>query len=373
MKKIGVITFHSAENSGAVLQCIALQKAIKKLGGDPYVIDYQPEYVRNQYKIIINPFFEASKKRASGINYFKSLLAYTLQDIRFMRKLSRKIKFKNFRSKYIKMSGLYKSIEALRMNPPEADVYIAGSDQIWNRQLTGGSFDPAFFLDFGDERVEKYTYAVSTGEVSDDEVERINNASTYFNMVSFRESSIFDEFFSKYKMNKYLQSVDPTLLMDSNDWGDFVDKSKPLKKYILVYALEKNDAFNNIIQLLNGGTEYEIIDISQCNIKLQYSKIKRMDFAPNDFLSYIYNAEIILTNSFHCTVFSIIFHKKFIVVPHKKSNTRISDLLLKLKLEEHFYNGTIDSLYKNIDWKKVDDRIKKYRADSITYLKKIIE
>lgn len=374
MKKIGVITFHSAENSGAALQCIALQKAIEKIGGDPYVIDYQPDFIKKQYRIIINPFFEAKKKDVNRKQYLKSVLAYTLQNIHFNRKLSRKKKFKQFRDMNMRLSDRYSTLDELRQNPPNADIYIAGSDQIWNSSLTGGELDPAFFLTFGDSEVQRFTYAISVGKkLTKEEMKRIYEAAYLIDVISFREKINFNQFNGEYRTKIIRQSVDPTLLINKEDWCNLVRKNINKEPYILVYALEKNDAFKNIIKKIREETGYSVIDISQCNLHLKKIQERKMDFAPDEFLTYIYNSSLVITNSFHCTVFSIIFHKDFITVPHKKSNERLSDLLNNLKLEDHFYNKETSFMLKTVNWELVDNNIDSYRLDSIEYLKSIIK
>jgi hypothetical protein len=98
---------------------------------------------------------------------------------------------------------------------------------------------------------------------------------------------------------------------------------------------------------------------------------RRAGFSPDEFLGYIDNADIVITNSFHCTVFSILFHKKFITVPHTRSNGRIFDLLKSVGLENHLYDldklGFIDST----DWNLVDSKVNQYRSASLKYLEKI--
>lgn len=372
MKKIGVITFHSAENSGAALQCVALQIALKNVGVDPFVIDYQPNYIRNQYKVLMNPFAEARKRANAGKLDYRAVLAFTLQDLRFMRKLTRKLKFNKFRKKYMKLSRRYNTYEELVSEPPIADAYIAGSDQIWNTKLTGGTYEPAYFLQFGNAKIDKFTYAISVGhDLSIEDVNAIANLGKDISIVSFREMSVTSRFISQFDSEKYVQNIDPTLLISKSDWQKISTAPKYDKPYILVYALEKSDAFSNIIRDIENYRDYCVIDISQCNLNLYHSVKRRAGFSPDEFLGYIDNADIVITNSFHCTVFSILFHKKFITVPHTRSNGRIFDLLKSVGLENHLYDldklGFIDST----DWNLVDSKVNQYRSASLKYLEKI--
>lgn len=369
MKKVDIITFHSAENSGAALQCLALQETLKKMGADVKIINYQPDYLEEQYKIIINPF-----KYADRENYIKSFVAYMLQNIRFIRKLKRKNKFEKFRGKYFKLTKKYTSIEELRNNPPEADIYICGSDQIWNPALTGGDFDPAYFLQFGSKKTHKYSYAVSIGkELYDKEIKEICDLASELIAFSFRESSVYSGFNSAYHEKKIYHSVDPTLLLDNKDWEKYIRKDSVNSRYILVYALEKNELFQKEIEFIKlYDPQLLIMDISQCNLNIRGNVKRIMGFSPDEFLSYIYNAEYIITNSFHCTVFSIIFSKRFVTIKHSRSNTRLVDLLTRLDIENRFYADESETIFTSLDKNDIQIKIKKFREESIEYLEQIL-
>lgn len=370
MKRVKIITFHSAENSGAVLQCYALQEVIKKLGGKVQIIDYQPTYMKEQYKIFVNPF--ESKKNGSRI---KSFAAYTLQNIRFRRKWRRKNEFKNFRRTYLEMTKEYTSIMELNQDSPEADIYICGSDQIWNSSLTGGELDPAYFLQFGNEKIKRYSYAISVGkELTECDMENIFKMASNIEKISFREESVCHKFKYQFPNEKFYQCIDPTLLLDFRDWKKFVHTINEKGKYILVYALEKNEAFQKELDyILTKKPGLKILDISQCNLNLK-GKVKRMmGFSPESFLSYIYNAEYIVTNSFHCTVFSAIFEKKFVTIQHTRSNSRLSNLLVGLGIENRFYSDNSDVIFEGLDYDMIKEKLEVFRKGSIQYLEQILE
>ena len=373
MKKIGIITFHSAENSGAALQCVALFKIFQVYGGDPFIIDYQPQYIRDQYKLFINPFIVHT---STGIRLrpIRTMLAYIKQDVLFYRKCIRKVKFANFRNKWMCLSKRYNTYEELCSDAPIADVYVAGSDQIWNKRLTGGHLDPAYFLRFGSDDIGKYGYAISIGSDPAKNSESILSMASCFDVISFREKSVYDYFFSLDTNNKMIHCVDPTLLLSSSEWKSYIHLTSIHQPYILVYALEKNDDFQTIVDnLISKKPDVKVVDISQCNLYL--NNVKRMPgFSPSEFLGLINNAEYIITNSFHCTVFSILFHKVFTVIPHKKSNQRIVDLLSNVGLTYRIYDG-LEPIHtdNNIDWDNVDQKIDDIKQESVSYIKHILE
>lgn len=374
MKKVGIITFHSAENSGAALQCIALCNAISLYGKDAeaFVIDYQPSYIKKQYKLFINPFLVLKSNGTIG-EKTKSFLAYSFQDILFYKKLKRKLKFCKFRKERMILSKQYNSYEDLVNSPPIADIYIAGSDQIWNKDLTGGQYDPAYFLCFGNNNIRKYSYAISIGknpEIVGDEILHINKD---IDVISFREKSVYEYYKSLNNGINVTNSIDPTLLLNKNSWEKIIKRRIIKQKYILVYGLEKNDLFKSAVNnCINLDENIKIIDISQCNLYINKSKCIK-GFSPDEFLNYIFYADYVITNSFHCTVFSTIFHKNFYVIPHTKSNNRISDLLENVGLSHRLYNTNNQLSIIKDDWNIVDCKIEKLRSDSINYLKHIIE
>ena len=372
MKKIGVITFHSAENSGAVLQCWALQTALKKLGAAPFVIDYQPDYARKQYQVLLNPFVEAGQRGVKGWRYVRSVLAFTIQDILFYRKLSRQFRFKRFRRKNLDISPCYDSYRQLAESPPEADVYLAGSDQIWNPFLTGGDYDPAFFLRFGS--APKYTYAVSVGKEPDEtDVRQIQTLAKDISTISLREQEACERLAPALGPERVARHLDPTLLLTGEDWMPMVRPPHVPQPYILVYALERNPLFSRALEKLRQDSSMQLVDISQCNLKLPRTSCRMLDFAPDEFLSMVANANLVLTNSFHCTVFSAIFHKPFLVVPHTRSNSRISGLLAALGLEDCLLDETSDFRLPRPDWTSVEEKIARLRVPSLEYLRQIVE
>lgn len=368
MIEVGIITFHSAENSGAALQCFALQETLKKLGADTHIINYQPSYIRDQYRIFVNPL-----KKIKNEQKIKSFIAYSVQNLFLLRRLIRKWKFKAFRKKYFNLTRAYLSLNELIKDPPKADIYICGSDQIWNPTLTGGDFDPAYFLQFGPSQVRRYSYAVSVGkELSEPELEKIYETARTFDGISFRESSVKDKFSEYFQKYKFDVCIDPTLLLDASDWERIIVSEKGRKrKYILVYALERNEAFQQIIDFVKENLgDLDVIDISQCNLKLKKYAKRQLHISPNEFLSYIHDAEFVITNSFHCTVFSVIFKRNFYTIQHSKSNSRLRDFLSNVKLSDRIYEGIAMDLV--VEYDSVDTVLKEYKDSSMQFLEGLI-
>lgn len=365
-KKVGIITFHNEQNYGAILQAYALQKTIQNLGCDSYVINYI-EPVEKYWKDIIT---EKNK-----LLYIKIFLKVFITNILFfMENRKRKKNFLNFIDKNINLYGKYKDEKQLKEKAPELNVYITGSDQVWNAKITKGLKD-AYTLNFGAENIIRASYAASLGsnKIDKNDEKEYQEKLKVLDEISVREQS------GKELLEKILDRdievvLDPTLLLDKETWNE-VEKSNVNKgqKYILVYDLEKNDLIYEVAKELSRKLEIPIINFRR---KKQEGVISKYECGPDEFLKLFDNAELIITNSFHGAVFSIIFHKKFYVLPHTKTFARTENLLKLLELETQIINNENQikniSIEENIDYNKVDEKLKIEKEKSITYLKKVL-
>lgn len=249
------------------------------------------------------------------------------------------------------------------------DYFVSGSDQVWNPHydFVAGKCD---FLEFARDN-QKISYAASFG-VSEIPSERKTEYAEYlktFKAISVREkqgSKIVEELADR----KATVVLDPTLLLDEIEWKKVEKKPAfcPKKKYVLVYALgDKSNHFKEKIKQLKE--EYEIFDARS----LQKNG-KELPVGPSEFVYSIRNAEEVLTDSFHATVFSIIFHKKFVTFnrPGLNMNSRIESLaelvgIVNRMTECGDLNGEAE-----IDYVKVDKILDKERKKSIDFLKKAL-
>ena len=151
--KIKTITCHDVYNLGASLQAYALQNYLLSLGHEVEIIHYKPDYLSNHHKLwlVANPKF--------NIPFIKQLYLLAKLPGRLIA-LKRKKVFDSFTSKYLRLTRRYNSYEDLKNDAPEADCYIAGSDQIWNTLFRNGR-DAAFYLDFGNQNIKRISYAAS--------------------------------------------------------------------------------------------------------------------------------------------------------------------------------------------------------------------
>lgn len=361
MNKIGITTFHRAHNYGAVLQAYALKRVLEKGENEVEFIDYiskDMEKMYNYIKIDNSNLFTTIKSFIGTIVYFKK----------------NKTRYKNFNSfiyKNFKLTKKYNSIEELKSLPPQEDVYITGSDQVWNPQITNGLSD-VYTLNFGSDKINRISYAASIGNNNLGN-EDYKNKLSRINYISVREETA--QKLLQPIINKSINVVlDPTLLINNKGWAkefDLEDKEK--ESYILAYHVSEYPEYVKIINELSKKTGLKVITFKKRKNK-KYNNLLRDAYSdgPEEFVRLIKNAKYVVTTSFHATVFSIIFHKKLFVVPHNTTGSRMLDLLNKLELSNRaFY--TLEEFKKfnydeEIDYKKVEEILELERNKSLMFL-----
>ena len=331
------MTFSCVENIGAALQCIALARFLLNTGYNVDVIDYRPQYLTQGYKCYY-PLSAQGEK-----NSLKTVIKKIVLNGRIPMLLNRKRKFKKLYKSNVRFSSKCFCINQLK-SLGEYDCFIAGSDQIWNAAISAGEMDPAFLLEFTDKR--KIAYAASCGTVLPEKnLKKIIPVLKTFSAVSVRESSLCKQLLSNGV--KDVQCVaDPTFLLDRDEWRRMARKLRHPKPFILTYFLEENEKICELVQQMTNYKEIDVIDVSPRRFLGKEFVAKRRAYcSPDEFLGLIQNAECILTNSFHGTVFSILFEKPFVTILHSKYPERVNDLMALLDMKDKILN-TIDSKTK---------------------------
>lgn len=344
--KVKTITCHDVYNLGASLQAYALVSFLKDLGHDAEIIDYKPCYLSRHYSLTWVPN-ERYRKPLLREAYLLVKLPSRIKALKSQRKKN----FDLFRSEYLPLTKRYESNESLKANCPDADVFIAGSDQIWNPVFENGK-DPAFFLEFVPENKKKISYAASfaVDELSSCDIERIKPWLRKFDAVSVREKSGVN-ILNGLQINAEAV-LDPVFLLEKSHWENLAVKSDK-KGYILVYDFDKSPEILNIAKKLSEKTGKKIVTVFPMDIKSEVQS----EMGPGEFLGALMNADFVISNSFHATAFSLIFGKEFFVVNRKeKINTRMRDLLISVDLEDRLISDFIEP--NNIDWQKVSELLK---------------
>lgn len=359
----------SEDNYGQILQCYALQKYLQDAGHDAYVIKYNNS---SDYTIpLINKIFMMLNPR----------LVYNAFSYRIRKKKMRKEeeehprKFDQFRYKYIKWSSKeYSTYKELYKNPPVADIYIVGSDQVWNFfhlpvYRTKNSIE-AYLLNFGAGRVVKMAYAPSFGanQIRKSHLERMKVLLENFRYISVREQSGI-ALCQQCSRNDAELVPDPTLLLDVNVYrslySDKID-NKTEKKYCLLYLLGTKTDFSN--DRLYKWAKEKKLEIKYISSQYQYDNYEKIYATIPEWIYLIDKAEYVITNSFHGTVFSLLFEKKFGYIPlsGKASdlNERVLSLFQILGVQDHFVGENINIVDNYIDYGDVSLRLTKFKRSN---------
>ena len=334
------VTFHCAHNYGAVWQAYALQAYLKSISSDEVeCLNYRPSYLNPQ-------LFTINSKDGIFFSIIRNFVAFPTRFLRFVR-------FNRFIKHNISQTKNSNYIDYDLCN----NIFIAGSDQIWNRDITGNKFDDIYFLK-PFSKARKYSYAASQGSNDFDSISKNVVLLKSFTKIGVRELSLLRRLEEQGLSNVYL-NVDPVFLTDFS----FYSKSlRPIKysRYVLVYTLENNTEVKNRVQELKKS--YYTISIG--TLKNQYHTNKHYSCAsPETFISLIANADYVISNSFHTIAFSVIFGKPFEYIKLMNGRgTRIESLMNILGVEGNVCMDTKDR--KN----KMDVII----SESKEYLKSII-
>ena len=364
--RIGIITFHFVWNYGAVLQCWALQTRLEKMGYEVEIINYCPDYHVKRYSIINKDFLSAtyeSTKRISSL----------LSNIKFPLRMVKQRKFEHILN-YLNVTDIIKSKdEAEKILRKKYDAVICGSDQIWNEMITNGTFDEMYFADFTGYKGLKIAYAVSTGEtVLENRKESLVRLTKGFTRISCREKNTAERL-SAIVMRNIDVVPDPTFLLDKEDYISLIKSDND--RYIIVYKLEDNPILDQAVEFLTNRTGLPILNISPGKLRINKKHTWDRTAGPLEFLKYIANAEFIITNSFHGSVFSMLFEKKVMIIPHKSRNTRILNLLDLLEAKDllvknaESFNQWFD---QEIDYDNIRSRFSDQKCKGIRFLEEAL-
>lgn len=352
--KVSFITRHNIINYGSVLQTIALQEMIERSGHEAEVIDYirTDEDFRNIAKVLANRNDRCKKSRLFRLFF---IAGKTLEFQIAGRK------FEQIRHKYLKASKRYSTLGELKENPPEADIYMTGSDQVWGG-IGEDRYDPAFFLDFGDSDKKRLSYAASFGrtDMNEDILKVYSDLLKKYSIISVREESAKQILISQGYRDTF-QVLDPTLLLTPKEWDDIVaiEESrfkKPESPYILVYQRRPNKVIDRYAEGLSKHSGLPIYRITADFH--QGIRGGRMVFLPNihEFIDWIKNANFLVTDSFHGTAFAINYNVDFVDILPSGTATRNLSILNILGLSNRIVKDKTDFSFieEKVDFSKVN-------------------
>ena len=365
--KIKTLTTYDVYNYGASLQAYALMTYLASKGNDVEIINYQPNYLTRKYDYRwVNPESWMSKYVITRIVY--RILKY----LQRQTTLGRKRKFDVFNHQILKETPhVYYTYAELKQNPPEADLYVVGSDQIWNVFYEAGR-DPAFYLDFV-KSGRKASYAASFSYLNIDEgnAHRIKESLQTFSAVSVREYQGLD--ILNLMGIKGTWVLDPVFLLSVEEWKNLMVDFHKSEPYLLVYDFEGNKNLKTFAIEYAKRKKLKIYSINDTYPRL-YAHKNFSSSGPKEFLSLIYNCDAFVSNSFHGTAFSIMFHKPvFVFNRHRhKVNSRMESLMKLFELSDFIIDDSksgMNAMNATFDF----ERIEQIKVNELAKSKRFLE
>ena len=343
--KIALITYHYSNNHGAVMQSYALCRFLREEGHDVEVIDIR-------------------QAEGTNLNIFGRVIKKLLVDYRIRR---------NQKRYFPPLTKRYMSVDELRANPPEADCYMVGSDQVWNPNISG-NLRMAYFLDFGNDKTKRASYASSFGLSEwplkeEKTIQEISTCLHRFNALSVREKEGKEICKSVFGVNADIV-LDPTFLNES--YPEFVKRSKQ-QNILVCYKINKTDDFWQYTPQLANRLGMPVTILNYNYPKKGY----RYCFPPsvNTWMKKMASAGFILTDSFHGVAFSIINKRQFVaILNHNGRDSRLINLITSLGLEDRMFDSVGEALKaepwkKAIDYDTVQPKLDRLREHSISFLR----
>lgn len=328
--KIGILTFHMAHNFGAMLQAYALSCVLKKIsGGTCKIIDYRLPEIYDKYENLLKMESVEPKR----------------------------YKFENFMEKDLPLSD---KVMFLDMSE-EYDMYVLGSDQIWNPNITNGYKNEYFGLCF-QGNTYCISYAASTG-ISNNDWEYLAEKLVNIDKISVRETWCVNGL-ANY-MNKEIRwCLDPVFLLDNTEWQKLC-KTTNCKNYLLIYSFDVLENEYQEIEKMAQKTNANIVEIVTHNRAQREGIIYDQECGPKEFVGYVKDAKYIYTDSYHGVLFSFLFGKRFVYLSRgQKNDARVYDILeqLNVKNDQGYY----------IMQKENKEILQKYRKKSLEFLEEAV-
>lgn len=312
--RIGLVTFHSSANYGAMLQAYALQRYLILCGYECVIIDYVTK--RHIKAYLPN---ESSNKPKHNKERYERFMRFMKDHMILTKK------------RYIFMSELEKDF-------PIFDIYMTGSDQVWNLDFKG-DVTPVYFLGMPGFK-NKIAYGPSLGKCNPDKLKRMKDYLEDYRYIFPREYSTAN-YLSNILGKRIDHVVDPTLLLNRKEWLRFVKRNKCRSPYLLFYIAEDDDySFKKAKQVAKALGGIDVITLSYHNIYSGYHVYNCANAGPIGFMNLVYNADFVFTTSFHGSIFSILYNIPFYTVCQHENDTRLLDLFDVFSLESRLVMKT---------------------------------
>jgi polysaccharide pyruvyl transferase WcaK-like protein len=369
--KISLVTIiDNDQNIGTYLQAYSLVKVLERKGYEVEVVDYyRRRFLRFNFACEI---FRKNTSLCSGI----LSVIYRLTAVSISKRI-----LKGFLAKNAKLTPhCYRSLEDVERHPPEADIYMTGSDQVWNSYYNEG-IEKTFYLDFAPKGKKKFSYAASIGmnRFPDEEVREVKQLLSQYDRISVRESSAV-KILEKIGIDNVEHVVDPTLLISNEEWSKIAETDSFVKTepYLLIYSVEdtKKELIADYAKAIASKMNLKIYMLTSGGFREKINCCDKIFYfaSPERFLNLMQHADFVIVSSFHGTAFSVSLDKQFISICPDRFNSRIYSLLDTL--------GLLDRIIKNgelvpedleiIDYPEINKLLGKEIDRSFAYLDSIL-
>lgn len=361
--KVLTLTFQYANNMGAQLQCYALTKYLREVEKtDCQVINYHPSDTNTNWSIFTKP--------RTFRDFLK--LVYSCFNLKILLSAIRKRSLMlNFIKENIPLTEIYNR-NKICTDPPQADAYIVGSDQVWNFKIR---CDLTYFFDFvkkGKAKIIAYSPSIAD-PWTEEQISYIAPYIKRFDSLSVREIDNLAQIKKISPSNNPIVVCDPVFLLDRITWDSVIDKKKcPSEPYIFCYFLSVNSMAVQTVEKIRKITGLKVVHFNLNALDKFNSDYNIRVGNPFDFIGLISQAKYVCTNSFHCSAFSIIYRRNFTFVPKNMANERIQNLIKTFGLSDVFISKeklkllTIDDL--QVNYKMVDEKSDMFFNMSKQYL-----
>ena len=312
MRTVSFITVHVGFNFGSKLQTVATSEILKKLGCIPSCVNYIPPRVTH---------------RRYWKNAFSNPIKFLRRLLYFPFLLISEHNFDAYLKKHCKVSKPFYVENNFKENCPLAEFYISGSDQLWNYKHNEGN-DTHYFFDGIEGTKIAYASSIGMTTLPEDYTSYVKHQLSQYKAISVREQSAV-ELLKKIGINA-IQVLDPTFMLNRNEWKPFASKRLVKEKYIFVYLpynIKDKDLIYRSVRKIAMKKKLKVVSYSDNIIKDKYADQTIYFVNPGDILSLIFHADLVMTNSFHGTAFSINLNKQFWVYMPSNFSTRITSIL----------------------------------------------
>ncbi|EOS71953.1 hypothetical protein C818_00100 [Lachnospiraceae bacterium MD308] len=370
---IGILTFHWADDYGAMLQAYALKSCLEELGREEVeVIPYAPVRLEGRYWL----FPVVGVETGGKVRYNLQIWGIARNVLCFFSFLRRRKNMRNFRHRYLTAKPAVRKAENLSLEK-YTRVFV-GSDQVWNPEITVG-LDHAYIGNVKEKgNCKLIAYGASFGKASLPDryrtvFEKAVNRNFY--CISLREKSAVPYVKSFFHGN-VTDVLDPTLLLRSKEWKK-IGRTPEQKHYILFIYTEYNAQMMEYLRDLSVKLKKKVIQVSMPwpGQRKDWLDVE-IKGGPSEFVGFFQHADCVVTNSFHGMVFSVLMEKNFLVFGHSKRNARMENFLEKIELKSRLIEqGRMpakEEMMQEIDWERVGEFIEKERRHSLDYIKSML-